>query len=117
MVKYAWCAECLVAETECTALGSNSNVKECCAWPAGALEQESWSAVQVPGDSQHLVQDWAEQATQVKTAAVSPAKRAAAQTNGIKVPGEWCIVRTAKHHTTHPVLLANQQRAMHALAA
>ena len=53
---------------------------------AGALEQETWSSVQVPSDSQHLVQDWADCAGQLKAAYTSPAKRASSLSNGDKSP-------------------------------
>lgn len=57
---------------------------------AGALEQETWSSVQVPSDSQHLIQDWADRTAQLKTAYTSPAKRASNLTNGDKLPpGKW----------------------------
>lgn len=60
-----------------------------CTWGAGALEQESWSAVQVPGDSQQLIEDWAERAVQLKAASVSPAKKPSAQSNGANLlPGK-----------------------------
>ena len=64
-----------------------SDSKELCG-AAGALEQESWSAVAVPTDSQHLINDWMEQAAQVKAAFASPAKRPAALSNGNKSPGQ-----------------------------
>ena len=53
---------------------------------AGALEQETWSSVQVPSDSQHLVQDWADRTAQLKKTHSSPAKRASSQSNGDKSP-------------------------------
>ena len=54
-----------------------------CMGGAGALEQESWSAVPVPHDSQHLVDDWTERAAQLKTLASKPNKPT---TNGIASP-------------------------------
>ena len=57
---------------------------------AGALEQETWSSVQVPSDSQHIVEEWADRAAQLRVARPSPAKRASSLSNGDhSPPGEW----------------------------
>ncbi len=56
---------------------------------AGALEQESWAAVAVHHDSQHLVDDWAARAAQIKAAS---SKRVQPTTNGIGSPaGEHAV--------------------------
>ncbi|KAA6426324.1 MAG: VPS54 isoform 2 [Trebouxia sp. A1-2] len=49
----------------------------------GALEQESWAAVAVHHDSQHLVDDWAARAAQIKAAS---SKKGHPTTNGIGSP-------------------------------
>lgn len=71
---------------------------------AGALEQESWSAVPVPTDSQHLINDWVEHAAKVKSASSNPAKRPSALSNGNESPGESHI--TAILDMYHLMLLA-----------
>ncbi|KAL3152085.1 hypothetical protein ABBQ32_001192 [Trebouxia sp. C0010 RCD-2024] len=48
----------------------------------GALEQESWSAVQVGSDSQHLVDEWAERAAQVQVALPGRAGGSSCLANG-----------------------------------
>ena len=63
-----------------------NRVEELWSGVAGALEQETWSSVQVPSDSQHLLQDWAERAAQLKTAYSSPAQRASSLSSGDKSP-------------------------------
>ncbi|DBA81853.1 hypothetical protein WJX77_011322 [Trebouxia sp. C0004] len=49
----------------------------------GALEQESWAAVAVHHDSQHLVDEWAARAAQMKAAS---SKKGQPATNGIGPP-------------------------------
>lgn len=56
----------------------------------GALEQESWAAVAVNHDSQHLVDDWAKRAAQIIKTASS--KEGQPTTNGIGSPAGEGVV-------------------------
>ncbi len=60
-----------------------------CVGCEGALEQESWAAVAVNHDSQHLVDDWAERAAQIKAAS---SKKGQPTTNGIGSPAGERVV-------------------------
>lgn len=60
-----------------------------CMGCAGALEQECWAAVAVHHDSQHLVDDWAVRAAQIKAAS---SKKGQPTTNGIGSPAGKHVV-------------------------
>ena len=66
----------------------------------GALEQESWAAVQVPSDSQHLVDEWTDRAAQARAASSAtsvPASNEKASPSGEYVDN--CI--TPHRHTAY----------------